>query len=613
MSIAACPRCEGQVTLPPGARPAAQVKCPLCEAQYALSDIYDKLPPMLVLLEAPVEARTAAGGMTHGESAFDSLFVPSSDANGEGELHLATEVERDAMSFDFGGSGGGTALATAPSAKTLPARAKRPPKNPIKEGVKIVLGGVVGLSIGYFILLWAFDQDLCARIAKKPVGEVLPAWMHWSLPAKHKPAAPVANDGNAKADEDSSSGADQGGDAKEGNDGGADADAPNGQSGVKETQTRPGDVTDTATGDASDTAARTDASSDDSATNNSQPGVSADGNATGDATDAGASSETTQSDQSPSPDDSTPKSPSPKAESSDDAGRSAPRESSGIDIDDPTLDVGPPSSTPPIETPKITDLFPGVDPGALDEGKSADDPSSKAPADTAAPEKSPAPADDVAAPAVPDEPILDPAPNETEPAQPTEASAGLKVDNPIADDAVAAANSAASGALDVLIPDDAAAKTAFTRAKFAAYTKLCEFANAVSQTDPSTADANVPKAKSLIEKVLADDANARTLGQLANAWLSKTRANDGIALSGKVTAVDTAGGLTTITVELPALEGRLAVRSATIVTRETADIKAGDEVAAVGSVVEKPTERINGYAGGDAQVIWGAWVGKWAE
>jgi hypothetical protein len=92
--------------------------------------------------------------------------------------------------------------------------------------------------------------------------------------------------------------------------------------------------------------------------------------------------------------------------------------------------------------------------------------------------------------------------------------------------------------------------------------------------------------------------------------LSKARANDGIALSGKVTSVETAGGLTTISVELPALEGKLAARTVTIVTRENATVATGDEVAAVGNVVEKPKDMIAGYTGADSQVIWGAWVGK---
>lgn len=617
MSVVACPHCEGQVTLPPGARPASRVKCPLCEAEYALSEVYDKLPPMLVLLDAPVEAaveaHAAAGGVSHGATAFDSLFMPSGEANGEGELRLAGDEE---PAFDFGApSEGGAAVATATAKKTLPARAKRPPKSAAKEGIKIVLGGVVGLTIGYFILLWAAGRDLVDDVAKKPIGTIMPSWMQWSLPAAHRQPKPAATNGNAPAEDTNAATGENAGDesATDENTRGSgatpsDAPAENGA------------------GDPNDANASTDAPSDSAKQDDMPPSDATPDNPPMDNPPAD-----TPSDEGPKPSDATPEDASPKTPANtpplDDPGLNVTPKPQ-LEVEEPKLDPlpgDPPSDAPKADEPKVEEPKP--------DAPSVDMP----PADTPATDTPPADAPeenpfdikpgDTPKPDAPktEPPVVDPAdmpevvpgdkpedkptdePKEPEPAKP---AAGLKVETPVDAAAVDAARSAASGALDTLMPSDAAAKAGFTREKYASYTKLCEYAHSVSHCAADVAAANAEAAKMMVLMVAADDTDNRILGQLANAWLSKTRANDGIALSGKVTAVDTAGGLTTIAVELPALGEKLATRTTTIVTRETADVAVGDEVAAVGSVVDKPTEKIEGYAGADSQVIWGAWVGK---
>lgn len=622
MSVATCPHCEGQVTLPPGARPAARVKCPLCEAEYALSEIYEKLPPMLVLLEAPVEAEVVAGsGVSHGASAFDSLFMPSGEANGEGELHLAGDEE---PAFDFGApSEGGTAVAAAPSTKTLPTRAKRPPKSAMKEGIKIVLGGIVGLTIGYFILLWAAGRDLADDVANKPIGTVMPSWMQWSLPAAHRHPKPAATNDNPPAEDQGASADENASDANVADEGAADGDAtPN--DAPKDDAPKDDTSKDDTSGDTA-----TDAPGD--ATPN--PETPTDSPKPDDMPPSDAPADTPSDEGSPGeakpeakPEATPPKTPANTPPTEDPGLNVGPKPE--FHVEEPKLDPlpgDPPSDAPKPDEPKTDE--PKVDEPPADTPP-ADMPPADAPEDNPfdiKPDETPKPDD---APKS-DPPVVDPAdtpdvvpsdkpddqpkdkpadePKEPEPSKP---AAGLKVDTPVDEAAIGSARSAASGALDTLMPSDAAAKAGFTREKYASYTKLCEYAQGVSHSAADVAATNAEAAKMMVLMVAADDADNRVLGQLANAWLSKTRANDGIALSGKVTAVDTAGGLTTITVELPALGDKLAARTATIVTRETTDVAAGDEVAAVGSVVDKPTEKIEGYAGADAQVIWGAWVGK---
>jgi hypothetical protein len=59
MSISSCPRCAKQVTLPVGVSDQAQVKCPLCHAQYTLADALANSPPLLVVIEEQATAATA--------------------------------------------------------------------------------------------------------------------------------------------------------------------------------------------------------------------------------------------------------------------------------------------------------------------------------------------------------------------------------------------------------------------------------------------------------------------------------------------------------------------------------------------------------------------------
>jgi hypothetical protein len=513
--------------------------------------------------------------MSHGSSAFDSLFVPTGETNGEGDLHLADGEEGD-KAFAFGeSSGGGTAVATAPSTKTTVLRPKKPPKSAVKEIIKIVLGGVVGLSIGYMILLWGFDRDLMAGAPiSKPVGKLLPEWMQWAIPAGHrsdaaKKTAPVADD----------SGADKGtaedGTAEEGTEGEVD---PNAEGAATDTGAEGTDNLADMPGDATSTDTPGEAPMDDNPT------------------DSGTSTDTTTPPGDSTPGDTTPGDTTP--------GDSTPKTPN---VDDPGLEIKPKPEFE-IEEPKIDPLAPDMPP--MDDPK-VDEPKVDEPKTTDPQVTDPAvtdpPMEDPFDIKPGDTPMEDPKPTEPKPAEP---KVGLKVETPVDEKTVESAREAASGLLETLMPSDAAAKAGFTREKYEVFGKLCEYANSLSNSAPGVSAMNAEAAKAMVLMVVADDADNRVLGQLANTWLSRTRGNDGIALAGKVTAVATEGGLTTITVELPALGDKLAARSTTIVTRETAEVATGDEVAAVGSVIEKPADKIEGYKGADSQVIWGAWVGK---
>ena len=149
MSIVSCPRCRDEVTVPAKANPSALVRCPLCREQYRLEEALDQLPPALVVID---------GGYDDDEGELVGAGV--------GEYKVAGEY--GGSGFDRGGGyggdpvfstggPGGTALADTGAAAPTPMltgapRPKRKEKSAVAEIIKVVLGGVVGLTAGMLIL-----------------------------------------------------------------------------------------------------------------------------------------------------------------------------------------------------------------------------------------------------------------------------------------------------------------------------------------------------------------------------------------------------------------------------------------------------------------------------
>ncbi|MBN1395714.1 MAG: hypothetical protein JW959_11885 [Pirellulales bacterium] len=60
--ISNCPRCQKPVSIPPRVDSSAMVRCPLCEAEYALSESLALAPPELIPLTAATERGPTDGG-----------------------------------------------------------------------------------------------------------------------------------------------------------------------------------------------------------------------------------------------------------------------------------------------------------------------------------------------------------------------------------------------------------------------------------------------------------------------------------------------------------------------------------------------------------------------
>ena len=113
MSITQCPKCDEKVTLPAGGHRDARVRCPLCQEEYVLSEALDKLPPTLILLDAPLTVDEP-----HGE-----LDLHGEPESGSDELNLEPVASGGDFSFDSAGASS-TATLTKPATIRPTARPK---------------------------------------------------------------------------------------------------------------------------------------------------------------------------------------------------------------------------------------------------------------------------------------------------------------------------------------------------------------------------------------------------------------------------------------------------------------------------------------------------------
>jgi hypothetical protein len=145
------------VTLPAKASSKALVRCPLCLEEYLLAEALTHAPPTLLVIGGEESGAVATGAQQadDGYQLTGSGFSPGS--------------------FDASASATAAAMPARPVLRSG-GRPRKKEMNPIIEGIKIVLGGVVGLSLGLLILWWVvgMDVDMGPWVAKY-VPSIVPA------------------------------------------------------------------------------------------------------------------------------------------------------------------------------------------------------------------------------------------------------------------------------------------------------------------------------------------------------------------------------------------------------------------------------------------------------
>ncbi|MEO8498517.1 MAG: hypothetical protein ABI614_25925, partial [Planctomycetota bacterium] len=147
MTIANCPRCCEQVSVPAHASREATVRCPFCQEEYSLAAALDQLPPTLIVISDFGE--TPAATVDDEDSPWSAIGRGGDDAD---EVALAPlDDASPAVPFDFA-NGSAAAGGKAKTVIRPSTRARKPKGSPIKSVLSIVIGGLLAFPIAQLIL-----------------------------------------------------------------------------------------------------------------------------------------------------------------------------------------------------------------------------------------------------------------------------------------------------------------------------------------------------------------------------------------------------------------------------------------------------------------------------
>lgn len=569
MTIAACPKCHDEVTIPPGAPRAAQVRCPWCREEFGLADVLDRMPPMLEIVSAPTVAP--------GESDAQAGFGASSDD----DFRLSDADASPTPDFSFGGGTTTAAPAVAAprprTAKAASTRPRRKEKSAVAEMVKVVLGGVVGLILAQLILWWLPEPYKRDPIEIGPtVGKYVP----WIVPAEYRPRGDSAGGGANSGDRNGSAGGQS-------------------QLAMNDTASRP--ARSTAGGDASGGFSLPRANDADAGDFGSQSPFSLRAE-TNDDDPFGLPAEDnvglTPADPLaiPEPDLTL----APGADVMDDPLDAAdpfatPDPSVTLDAEEsPDAQMNnDPQSTPAFDTPTADPLMPDADP-------------QEAPSDTPAPNdapQEPAASESVASlpddakpqPTVPDSPA--PA---TPDAPPADTFIGVNDAPMYVADEVREAVAQTQAAEQAMQSSDGSAEVAVQY-----YTAITDLAEKLTYSDPL--DAKINEAVQQIKQMLAQGnlrERAKLVATHGPARLSakkEERPNNGIVLFGQVQTIEKQGALYEIRLEMPTASGRSVVP---LFAKDEPEFKEGARIFALGTLVDDPAKRLSGYDGRLPSIVW---------
>jgi hypothetical protein len=174
-TISQCPRCLQTVAIPEGLDAMILVRCPLCNAEYQLSEAIALSPPELI----PVETREKT-----------ILSDPTPDAaeeQAEHEQEIAESAENplddEMLSLIALHKENTSQKSIIPDDSSLVGgRTQRKPKHLLRLFLAYVFGGLGGLIIGYIALAWIavwlmgprFDMPSPPKALKPVLKFVLP-------------------------------------------------------------------------------------------------------------------------------------------------------------------------------------------------------------------------------------------------------------------------------------------------------------------------------------------------------------------------------------------------------------------------------------------------------
>jgi hypothetical protein len=268
----------------------------------------------------------------------------------------------------------------------------------------------------------------------------------------------------------------------------------------------------------------------------------------------------------------------------------------------------PAEATPSEPTPELpaADAKPAepaadADPfGAPEAAKpAADDPFAPAPSEKpdASDPFAPAPAEKVDA---------EPLPEPSEPAQPIEVVGPRHPQNVTPAELQQAGQATMTAFQQLVAAEGAGDQAQLPKARANFYVNLFGMANALTSVQQSPAAAALDPQLQTMEGVFrqqlaSDPKRLEHLKVFGARWFSfPKRTNNGVVLAGKVESVESVGPLFHAKIRPGAADSP----AVTIVSAKDPQLAAGDEVLALGTIVDKPQDELAGYQGSEPSVVW---------
>jgi hypothetical protein len=141
-AISTCPRCQRQVSIPAGVDAAAAVRCPLCHAEYPLSEALVLAPPELI----PVVAARQG-----------SATLPEI----EGQKAAPTEIVEESPESPAEVNEAAAVAQQMPTAATASLRGRK--TSWLGKTVGVILGGLAGCIVALYLLAFILGPQYRAN------------------------------------------------------------------------------------------------------------------------------------------------------------------------------------------------------------------------------------------------------------------------------------------------------------------------------------------------------------------------------------------------------------------------------------------------------------------
>jgi hypothetical protein len=145
-TVANCPKCKTEIGIPEGVDLSRRARCPHCKSEFTLQEAIDSAAAGAT--DVSEEKKNSTAERPSWKAKWAKKTTPVSD---QGVPDPLANAERGAEADEpWHPPEGSQAQQT---------QRERKARNPVVELVKMTLGGVLGLAVGYGILLWVFKTD----------------------------------------------------------------------------------------------------------------------------------------------------------------------------------------------------------------------------------------------------------------------------------------------------------------------------------------------------------------------------------------------------------------------------------------------------------------------